>query len=106
MLFGSKTVKPVFGQRQVSMQESDDVGVAARGRLVCRNLTMSMWLGLVWQVPRFGQVVVASAAARAGGCCEAMWLVRGLRNAKIFASTGILRPADVHSAVGWACANE
>ena len=62
------------------MQESDDVDMAGVG--------------------------VASDAARAGGCCGAMWLVRGPRNAKIFASTGILRPADVNSAVAWACANE
>lgn len=62
------------------MQESDDVGVAGVG--------------------------VASDAARAGDCGRAMWLVRGRRNAKIFTLTGILGPADVNSAVGWACANE
>jgi hypothetical protein len=40
-------------------------GILARGRLVCRNLTMSVWLGLVWQVMRLGQVVVAG---RCGSC--------------------------------------
>jgi hypothetical protein len=52
------------------------------------------------------EVGVASDAARAGDCSRAMWLVHEPRNAKIFTSTGILRPADVNSAVDWACANE